>query len=296
MTTNFPPFIDAHHHLWDLQAVRYPWLMARGVRRFFGDPTPIQKNYLTEDFLSECPGIRPTHSVHIQVGAENGLAETRWLSQLPQRPAALVAHCDLDAVNAMDDVVAQSQLGGVRGIRQIIGRHSAEDAANGSGKLLDSPRWCSNLGALAEMRLSFDLQMVPDQMPALLVVLSRLPELNVALCHAGSPWEQTGSGWERWKAGIKELARLPNIYCKVSGLGMFNPNWTIDSLRPIVRHVINSFGTERVMFGSNFPVDKLYRSYGELWETYRLLIENESGETRHQIFYSNAARFYQIKD
>ena len=62
-------FIDAHHHLWDLQAVHYPWLMARGEKRFFGDPTAIQKNYLVADLLAESPYKKPAASVHIQVGA-----------------------------------------------------------------------------------------------------------------------------------------------------------------------------------------------------------------------------------
>ena len=77
-------FIDAHHHLWDLQTIDYPWLMARGQLRFFGDPTPIAKNYLPEDFLGESARYRPLQSVHIQVGVGKGseLAETRWLQDL----------------------------------------------------------------------------------------------------------------------------------------------------------------------------------------------------------------------
>ncbi|PCO07087.1 amidohydrolase [Microbulbifer flavimaris] len=286
--------MDAHHHLWDLQAVHYPWLMARGEQRFFGDPTPIQKNYLMEDFLGESARFRPTHSVHVQVGAADGLAESRWLNRLPQQPAALIAFCDLDADDAPAQLEAQRQFTGMRGIRQIVGRHSSEDARNGSGQLLDSPRWQQNLGALMEMGLSFDLQMVPQQMPALLRVLRRLPQLPVALCHAGSPWEQSGSGWEAWKTGLRELALLPNVVCKISGLGMFKPDWTVESLRPITRHVIDCFGQQRVMFGSNFPVDKLYRSYTELWQAYFSLLEHTSDTARQQMLFDNAAHFYRI--
>ncbi|MBN8431316.1 amidohydrolase family protein [Microbulbifer salipaludis] len=294
MTADTLKFIDAHHHLWDLQAVHYPWLMARGERRFFGDPAPIQKNYLMADFLGESTQFRPAHSVHVQVGAADGLAETRWLDSLPQGPAALVAFCDLDAIDAPAQLEAQRQFAGVRGIRQIVGRHASEDARNGSGQLLGSPHWQQNLGALAEMGLSFDLQMVPQQMPALLRVLRRLPQLPVALCHAGSPWEQSGSGWEAWKMGLRALAQLPNVHCKISGLGMFNPEWTVDGLRPITDHVIDCFGEARVMFGSNFPVDKLYRGYSELWQAYFSLLEGTGDTARRQMLFDNAARFYRI--
>lgn len=81
-------FIDAHHHLWDLHAVHYPWLKARGERRFFGDPTPIQKNYEVDDLLGESPNFKPLASVHIQVGAapDHSLRETEWLHEQTEFP------------------------------------------------------------------------------------------------------------------------------------------------------------------------------------------------------------------
>ena len=74
--------IDAHHHLWDLSAVYYPWLMARGVERFFGDPAPIQRDYLINEFRSEATAEGIGASVHIQVGAENSMAEARWVQSV----------------------------------------------------------------------------------------------------------------------------------------------------------------------------------------------------------------------
>ncbi len=87
--------IDAHHHLWDLSAVHYPWLMARGVTRFFGDPTPIQRNYLLDEFRRDATGFGA--SVHIQVGAEDGMAEARWVQAVadatPDWPLVQVVFC-----------------------------------------------------------------------------------------------------------------------------------------------------------------------------------------------------------
>ena len=287
-------FIDAHHHLWDLEAVHYPWLMARGERRFFGDPTPIQRNYLPGDFLSESAVFVPTASVHIQVGAEDGLAETAWVSEQRGCAQAMVAFCDLSADDVEDQLDALQAYDRLRGMRQIVGRHVDEDSAHGSDALLHNPRWLAGLKRLAERGLSFDLQMIPPQMPAVLDVLRQVPDLRVALCHCGSPWDQSVEGLASWRQGLEALAELPSTVCKVSGLGMFNPDWTLDDLRPIVNAVIEVFSPERVMFGSNFPVDKLYRSYDAYWRAYFAILKDYTETEIRRMVSGNAREFYRI--
>ncbi len=289
-----PDFIDAHHHLWDLEAVHYPWLMARGVKRFFGDPTPIQKNYLPADFLDESAEYRPKASVHIQVGAEDGLEETKWLHSLDGCPAAVVAFCDLAAHDAEARLDALLEYPRVRGIRQIVGRHVDEDGQHGSAALLESGAWVRGLKALASRGLSFDLQMIPPQMPAVLDALKQVPDLKVALCHAGSPWDQSEDGLKRWQRGLEKLAELPNTVCKISGLGMFNPEWTETDLKKIVGPVISVFTPARVMFGSNFPVDSLYRDYTSYWRAFDNLTTGLSADERSAVFSANAQRFYRL--
>lgn len=290
-------FIDAHHHLWDLQAVHYPWLMARGERRFFGDPTAIQKNYLVADLLGESPHKKPAASVHIQVGAapEQSLQETQWLHQQGDYPHAMVAFADLAANNLASALDAQQAFPRLRGIRQIVGRHAEEDRKHGSASLPDNPAWVAGLKLLAARGLAFDLQMIPPQMPAVFAALSQVPELKVALCHCGSPWDQSEAGLASWRQGLRQLAQLPNVVCKVSGLGMFNPNWTVAALEPLVRDVIDIFSPERVMFGSNFPVDKLYRSYGQYWQAYSQIIAPFSPSERSAMLVNTAADFYSIQ-
>lgn len=289
-----PEFIDAHHHLWDLAAVRYPWLMARGARRFFGDPTPIQRNYLPRDFLSESEEFVPRASVHIQVGAEDGLAETAWVSAQSGCAQALVAFCDLAADDVAAELAALETYPRLRGIRQIVGRHAEEDRGQGGDALLRDPRWLAGLRSLAERGLSFDLQMIPPQMPAVLTVLEQVPELAVALCHCGSPWDQSPAGLRSWREGLERLAALPGTVCKVSGLGMFKPDWTLEDLKPIVHTVIEVFSPQRVMFGSNFPVDKLYRSYDEYWRAYVRLTEGYTSAERAAMFSGAAQDFYRL--
>ena len=267
-----------------------------GETRFFGDPTPIQKNYLPADFLGESSRYRPLKSVHVQVGVEESQAaqETRWLQGLESVPQGIVGWCDLAAPTLPRDLDAHAAHGRFRGVRQIVGRHPEEDRKHGSDSLLDNPAWLAGLKLLAERGLSFDLQLIPPQLDRARAVLEQVPELPVALCHCGSPWDQSAAGLRHWRAGLERLAELPRVYCKVSGLGMFNPRWHTRDLRPLVLAVIDTFGPERVMFGSNFPVDKLYRSYAELWDAYDAITADFSESERAQLFRRNADAFYRI--
>jgi predicted TIM-barrel fold metal-dependent hydrolase len=296
MSDSFGPFIDAHHHLWDLQACHYPWLMARGEQRFFGDPTPIQRNYLVEDFLGESRRYVPERSVHIQVGVAPGdeLKESEWLQAQAPLPSVFVAACDLSAPGIRASLEQHGSLDKFRGVRQILGRHAEEDRKHGSDDLLENPAFLAGLRELAAMGASFDLQMIPPQMERLIALLRQVPELPVALCHCGSPWDQSPAGIASWRSGLEALAELPQVYCKVSGLGMFNHNWAPEDLQPIIFTVIEVFGPQRVMFGSNFPVDKLYNSYQALWRAYDEICAGFSDAERQQMFYRTAADFYRI--
>lgn len=302
MTQRIPPFVDAHHHLWDLQACHYPWLMARGVRRFFGDPTPIQRNYLVDDLLADAGALPLQASVHVQVGVAAGeeLAETAWLQCQADNsrggfPHAIVAAVDLtsDRLDALLD--AQQAFRNLRGVRQIVGRAADEDVLTGSGELIRDPRWHEGLAELAARGLSFDLQLVPTQLEPMADILARLPTLKVALCHAGSPWARDPSGFAHWQRGIRAIAELPGIYCKLSGMGMFDARWTAASVRPIFEHVLEVFGAERMMLGSNFPVDRLYGSYKRVWEDWAQLAGPLDNIAREALFSGTARRFYRME-
>ena len=148
--------IDAHHHLWDLDACHYPWLMARGVTRFFGDPTPIQKNYLVSDLREDAVHYDLVASVHVQVGVAPGdeLRETAWLQRVADSaglPSAIIAFCELDSPDAPHRLASQLEFSRLRGVRQIIGRSDEEDAVTGSGALIDNPLWREHLELVGEL-------------------------------------------------------------------------------------------------------------------------------------------------
>ena len=291
--------VDAHHHLWDLEACRYPWLTAKGVERFFGDPAPIQKNYLVEDFRCDAAEFELTASVHIQVGVAQGdeIRETAWLQATGEReglPSAIVAYCELDTPEALRNAERHAVHSRVRGVRQIIGRSDAEDALTGSGDLIDSIIWRENLAALGELGLSFDLQVTPGQVPRVAEVLAGAPDTAVALCHCGSPWDQSSTGLAEWEDGMRLLASLSNVSCKISGLGMFDHDWTTNSIRPIVESCINIFSAERCMFGSNFPVDKLHASYSRVWSAFEDITAGLGNAETERLFGGTAREFYRI--
>lgn len=287
--------IDAHHHLWDLTAVHYPWLMATGEKRFFGDPAPIQRDYLISEFRKDAETQGFSGSVHIQVGAENGLAEAEWVEKIalenPDWPMVQVAFCDLTSPNTDDTLNHLKKISTVRGVRQIVGRAPEEDKQTGTNNLLSNPDFKIGLIKAAEIGLSFDLQLIPELMENMAVILRDIPELKVALCHAGSPHDRTQQGLQDWAQKLRHLSALPNVYCKLSGLGMFDHDWTAQTIKPIVDELLLQFGETRVMFGSNFPVDSLYSDYTKITQAYHSLIPDD---WHAAIFGGNAALFYEF--
>ena len=241
--------------------------------------------------------------MHIQVGAsdEHHLLESQTIQQMANESGlanAIVAFCALESPERtvmLDELV---KLGNLRGIRQIVGRSPAEDLANGTDALLQDPRWLEGLSELQTRSLSFDLQLLPEQMLSAAELLSKVPDLRVAVCHCGSPWYRDEDGWAMWRAGLTALAERPNTYCKISGLSMFDHNWTMESLTPVINTVLDIFGSERCMFGSNFPVDKLHKNYQNIWYAYLEILEQYQPALteyhKQQLFKGNCADFYKI--
>ena len=285
--------IDSHHHLWDLKDVHYPWLMEFGKPRFFGDPTPIQRDYLLAEHRAISHNNGFVASVHIQVGAEDGLAEARWVDQValanPEWPMVQVAFCDLTAPDRDVQLDQFQALPSVVGVRQIVGRSPDEDAKNDTNALIADPEFKAGLHSLASRGLSFDLQLIPELMKPMGKVLEQVPDLQVALCHAGSPYDRSSDGIAKWAAGLAQLSALQNVSCKLSGLGMFDHDWNAGTVRPIADVVMKQFGPDRVMFGSNFPVCSLSSSFDELMERHMAIVPEEHHKA---VFHDNAERFY----
>jgi predicted TIM-barrel fold metal-dependent hydrolase len=291
--------VDAHHHLWDLSHCNYPWLMERGVKRFFGDPTPIQCDYLVEDFSTDIGDLPVAKSVHIQVGVapEDSLEETQWLQICTDSqglPNAIIAYVDLRATDLPDVLDAHAQSPAFRGVRQIVGRSAQEDAKTGTNTLLGDPAFTRGLEELARRDLSFDLQLTPPLMHEAARVFGAVEGLKAALCHAGSPSDLSKEGGRLWLSGLTELAQIPGMICKLSGFGMFEHEWNAKYARLLIEPAIELFGPARIAFGSNFPVDKLYKSYSATMRTYLEIAQKFSPSEIDAMFCETAERFYGI--
>ena len=120
------------------------------------------------------------------------------------------------------------------------------------------------------------------------------PGVQVVVNHAGMFADRTLAGWRGWKNGMRALAASPNVAVKISGLGMFDHRWTIESLRPYVLETLDAFGVERAMFASNFPVDRLFGTYLDTWRALAATVADLSADERSALLATNAERIYKI--
>jgi len=291
-------WIDAHHHLWDLDAVHYPWLAAKGEKRFFGQPDPIRKNYLVKDFSCDHQH-KISQSVHVQVGASNSLKETELIHRLSQSgqsdavsfPSAAVVAVDMRQPSIEQQITPHLSYNITRGARDIIGKSPEE---NKSLPAFIPDVWLNNWQYLASKSLSFDLQLTSEQYQMVLKTLERVPEVKVAICHFASPWDQSDLGFDYWKKQMQAFAELPNCYMKLSGFSMFKHTFDSESFKRYAHAAINIFGPQRCMFGSNFPVDKLYISYADLLAQWHEIIAIYNIDEANYLASKTASNFYQL--
>jgi len=288
---------DAHHHLWKLDHCHYPWLMAKGVKRFFGDPAPIQKDYLVEEFRKDAAAYELAGSTHIQVGVEesDAVKETEWLQTQANEtslPSAIVAYADLTSDTIYEALSAHTRSQNFRGVRQIVGRHPIEDARTGTGELVTDVRFLRGLKLLEKKGFSFDLQLTETNYDSAVRMFHHLPDLKLAVCHFASPWDLSPEGFRRWRKAMKDFAAMPGCAMKFSGFGMFKADWRTGDIKPFVETALELFGEDRCMAGSNFPVDKLYGSYDRIWRALDELVPGK--QMRRKIMLDNAASFYRV--
>ena len=301
-----PPgkIVDAHHHLWNPASrdpdIGYVWLGKIGAPKPFGDPTAIQRDYLLDEFLCE-QSVRPlAASVHVQ--ADGAIPEPRLETHFVQRmsnagnfPIAIVGCVDLSREDAGDVLQSHMPSANFRGVRQILSRLDFRpDISFASKHYIRDSHWRKAFGLLAEHGLSFDLQLYPEQMEEAAEFLRDFPDIPIIVDHAGSPYDQSRSGLEIWRANIEKLASLSNVNVKLCGFGMYDRVWTARSIKPITDTLLDLFGADRLMFASNFPVDKLMRTYAELLTDLIANLSHLSADDFSAIFHDNARRVYRI--
>lgn len=251
------------------------------------------------DFREDVGELPLVGSVHIQVGVEedHSIGETDWLSKQAEQyglPSAIVSFCDLTSDKAQADLDRHQTYSALKGVRQIVGRDAKEDARNGTNALLESSEFAAGLKSLTARNLSFDLQLTPPLLAAAAGLFTRLDDVPVALCHAGSLQDFSAEGIAAWEAGLKRFAEAPRAICKLSGFGMFDHDWTVDTIRDYVLRAIDIFGPDRIAVGSNFPVDKLTASYADTIGAYLEITSGFSPSEKAAMFHDTAKLFYDL--
>ncbi|MGA2793676.1 MAG: amidohydrolase family protein [Roseiarcus sp.] len=295
------PVIDPHHHLWDLSLGRHPWLAPQpGKEHSLGDLARLRRNYLIEDYLVDSGGQNVVATVHVEAAwiEEDCLGETRWLEALDkQRGVAsrYVAHVPLNSPEAPALIAAQASFARVVGIRDILSWHRNPALTFAErGDVMDDPAWRRGLARLAEHDLVFDLMIFAGQLGDALRLAQAFPNQLFVLNHCGSPIDRDEDSMAAWRAGVKALASAENVAIKISGLTGYDPHWTLESLRPLILHCIESFGPQRSMMASDFPVTSLHASFAQSYEVYRAVAGQFSASDQRALFFDTAKRIYKF--
>ena len=293
--------VDPHVHLWDLSRARYGWLQDDPLpNNPAGDMSGIaHRNYLLKDYLADAGEWRVDKIVHVEAGQPIGqqLGETVWLQAMADEygyPQGIVAGADLldpDLDALLEGHAARKN---VRGIRQIVCWHPDRLKTYTARDLLLDPAWEAGFAKLARHGLSFDLQLYPLQMQTAAGIARRHPDIPLIVNHAGLPTDRDAPGMAIWREGLRELAHQPQISIKISGLGITDRTWSVDSVRPIVLECIEAFGTERSMFASDFPVDRAHGTFDAVYSAFDLVTSGFSPTERDRLFAANAEAVYRI--
>ncbi len=295
--------IDAHHHLWAPQSdpgqVGYVWLKDIGAPKPFGDPTAIQRDYLIAEFLAEPAPHQFAGSVHLQCdpNVPDPVAETAFIqgmSDATGHPLMIVAFADLTRADFAEVLVRHLSYPNLRGIRQIISHLPARPAISFAARnLLQDRVWRENYAVLAQHGLSFDLQLYPEQMEEAAAFLALHPDVPVVIDHLGSPYDTSTTGLGMWQTGMTVLAALPHVSVKLGGYAMYLGADLGAAARHVTQTALDLFGPERVMFASNFPVDSVHLTYGDLL-TFVLGVLGDNPDVRTAVLHDTAHRFYRF--
>ena len=275
------PILDTHHHLWKIERGDYGWMSP--------DLSVLYRDYMPEDLE---PSLRQAGVAKtILVQAADTEAETEFLLGIAESCDFVVGVCgwlDMDSDSFADRLAHFRQNPYFKSFRPMLQDLDEPD-------WILKPRVLKNLARVAETGCAFEFLTKPPQLPHAVEAIKRTPGLKAVINHISKPDIAAGT-MESWAEHIAELRDFPDIYCKLSGMvtEADHANWTPEDLRPYVAHVLDVFGLERVMFGSDWPVALLAaQSYGDVLNALRTVVGPLLGVDGHRkVFHDNGVRFY----
>jgi predicted TIM-barrel fold metal-dependent hydrolase len=275
--------IDTHQHLWDLDLFQYSWCK---------EIPELNRSFRLDDYLEATRGLEVYKTVFVEPDVDEpySLEEARWILALAEKDNLLEGVVaggrpeNSDFRLYLDRVARHPKL---KGIRRVL--HVQPD------ELSQSRLFVENIRSLADYGLSFDICVLSRQLPMAIDLIRKCPRVSFILDHCGNPLIK-GRETEPWHDHIKTIAGFPNVACKVSGIVVnADPqSWTLVDLKPYVDHVIESFGWERVMFGSDWPVCTLAASFKRWVEALIELTADAGVANQSKLFRENAERIYRL--
>ena len=275
--------IDTHQHLWDLDQFDYSWTKNQPA---------LNRSFRFDDYYAATAGFDIIKTVHLEcdVDEHHMLGETQHILRLAEQPdnplSGVVACCrpEHEDFPAYLDQIAGHPL--LKGLRRIL--HVVPDEVS------LTPCFVPNLRLLEQHNLSFDICVLARQMPLAIRLVEECPGVQFILDHIGNP-SVAENDLTQWRKDLAILANHPNIVCKVSGvITNASDHWTAEELRPAVESVIECFGWERVMFGSDWPVCTLKGTFKQWTEALLELTKDAGAENREKLFRANAERVYKL--
>ena len=279
------PIVDTHVHLWHPKQLRYPWL---------SEVPSLNRPYLLKDYTDASDELEIESIVFVQCDThpDDGLKETAWVTSLATtvepRIQGIVAWAPLEEGKQVAPFVEKlSENPRVKGIRRLIQSESVDFCVQ--------PDFVSGVKTLSQYGLSFDICIFHTQLANAIRLVEQCPHVQFILDHIGKP-DIKNQLFAPWKQEIQTLAGFPNVHCKISGLvteADFEA-WTPADLQPYIEHVITSFGFDRVIYGSDWPVSTQASDYPRWVRTLQEAVSGCSSEELQNLFRDNAIRFYRL--
>jgi predicted TIM-barrel fold metal-dependent hydrolase len=290
--------IDAHHHIWLQKDL--PWLLGPEQPRIFGPYASIKRDYLIGEFLADLKETGIEKSVYVQANwTPNWFEdEVAWVQSVADEtgwPNGIVGYADftVDDVRPQLDKLKKYPL--MKGLRQQF--HWHENPLYRFAQRPDLPadrRVQKNIGYLKDYDWTFDLQVFPSQMECAAGLAENCPDVQFVLMHAGMLEDTSPAGIKAWRKGMRRLADCENVFTKLSAFGTFIHRNDPEFIAFMIKQSVGLFGADRCMFGSNFPIEKIWTSYADLFGAFQEGGKGLSKAKRQSIFNDTAERFYRL--
>ncbi|QRM57401.1 amidohydrolase family protein [Sinorhizobium sp. BG8] len=290
--------VDAHFHIWRQKDL--PWLNGPMVPRIFGPYEPIMRDYPITEYLGDLQGEGVEKAVYVQTNwtRDDYEKEVAWVSETANEygwPHAIVGYADMTVKDVRPQLDRLKAYPLMRGVRMQLHWHDVpEYRFAASARQVIDPAVSRNVAHLKNYGLSFDLQLFPGQMEDGAQLVADNPGTDFILTHAGMLVDDRPATVDAWHQGLCRFAGMDNFHAKLSGLGTFVHANDPTLVQRIIDDAIDILGSEHLMFGSNFPIEKLWTDYRTLLTTHKQAVDGHGVIDMENIFRKTATRVYRL--